>query len=430
MIKLGKVGALQFFQLCRQGATIITAILLAKSQLSTQEIGTYEILLYLGFVLSFFWTSGLIQAFLALFPKQDPTLQKRFFFNAYLVFFTLSLLILLIGALFPSGMLWLFTSQQDLPYFSVFLAFLFLNLPTLLLEYFFYLKHWSKTITWFGGIFFSLQILTIIIPVLLGYSFSYSFYGLVLLAFCKHLVFLWFLWIHAIWKVDLQLIKQWIMLASPLLLYTFLAGMTQAFDNWLVNFNYPGDQQLFAVFRYGARELPLVLILTSTFSNALIPEIASDLKQGMKAIKQKSIQLMHLLFPLSILLLLTSEFLFPIVFSPAFSESAIIFNVLILITVSRMVFTHTILIGMGKSQVIVYISIAELLINVLTSIWLAQFFGLWGIAMGSVIAFTMEKVMQILYLKWKFGIDLWEYTPVSWWVGYSSVLVVCFLLFV
>ncbi|MBP6826421.1 MAG: hypothetical protein KA165_07670, partial [Saprospiraceae bacterium] len=53
--------ALQIFQVMRMGAVILTSILLAKSGLDTAGIGNYEMLLYIGTTLTFFWVNGLLQ---------------------------------------------------------------------------------------------------------------------------------------------------------------------------------------------------------------------------------------------------------------------------------------------------------------------------------------------------------------------------------
>ncbi len=423
---ISNVNALQLFQVFRQGATILTAVLLAKSRLDPQQIGVYEILLYIGYTISFFWTTGLIQGFLSHFPKQPPNQQAAFFFNAYITFLVISAFLTGICLAFEPAVLTFFTRQESLPYFSLFVIYLFFNLPTLLLEYFFLLKNWPKLILFFGMLTFGVQVMVIVGPIFLGFGFKYSFIGLIVLAGLKHMILLGFLLLNAQLKISFPLVREWLLLSFPLLLYAFMGGATQAFDNWLVNFKYPGDEEIFAIFRYGARELPLAITLTSTFSNALIPVVAENLTKGMRTIKQRSIKLMHLLFPVSIMLMLTSRWLFPVVFNPVFAASAVIFNVLILITISRLIFTHTILIGIGKSQVMVYVSLIELAINVIASLWLVEYYGLWGIAMGSVIAFTMEKVLQVCYLWWTQGIAIQQYLHLKWFVFYSGLLLLSF----
>jgi len=50
--------ALQLFQVMRQGAVLLGSVLLAKSGLATSDIGVYELLLYIGTILTFFWVNG------------------------------------------------------------------------------------------------------------------------------------------------------------------------------------------------------------------------------------------------------------------------------------------------------------------------------------------------------------------------------------
>ncbi|MEZ5032210.1 MAG: hypothetical protein R2787_12460 [Saprospiraceae bacterium] len=52
---LDRSRVFQLFQVARQGATVLIAILLAKSDLSLGDIGQYEQLLFLGYTLTFFW---------------------------------------------------------------------------------------------------------------------------------------------------------------------------------------------------------------------------------------------------------------------------------------------------------------------------------------------------------------------------------------
>ena len=425
--KIGKVGALQLFQLFRQGSTILVAIFLVKIGLGTTSVGVYEKLLFIGFVLSFFWTIGLIQGILAQYPKKDASQQKQFFFNAYLFFLLISILIGLLCLGFRVPILNALIQQSQIPYYSLFIIYLTINLPTNLLEYFLFLKARYQLLVGYGIFIYGLQFLIMTLPFGLGYPFLYSFYGLIALAAVKHSLLLWFLNRESKWQVNFLQVQEWVSLSIPLILYSILAGATQAFDNWLVNYTYPGDESMFAIFRYGAREIPLAIILTSAFSNALIPEVAKDRHQGMQSIKEKSIRLMHQLFPISILLLLSSDWWFPLLFSAEYQDSIIIFNVLILITISRVIFPHTILIGIGKNKAIVWISVIEQSINVVSSLILVQFFGLWGIALGSLIAFSMEKVMQMLYL-WKMDIRPEQYLPINWFLGYSVLMIVAYIL--
>jgi len=121
--------------------------------------------------------------------------------------------------------------------------------------------------------------------------------------------------------------------------------------------------------------------------------------------------------------MLTSDWWFPLVFNSNFAESANVFDVFLLIVISRLIFPQTILIALGKTKTILFISILETLLNIVLSIWLVHIYGLVGIAFGTVLAFMFEKIVIAFYLKTKEGIRFSDYTPVGWFTFYSLILV-------
>ena len=137
---------------------------------------------------------------------------------------------------------------------------------------------------------------------------------------------------------------------------------------------------------------------------------------------------MHLLFPISILLILTSKILFPIVFNAKFEASASVFNVFLLLIISRLAFPQTILIGLRKTRVIMVAAFLEICINISASLLLLPVFGLIGVAMGTVIAYFAEKIILILYLRMALNIHPKEYIPMALGSLYSTLLVICYLL--
>ena len=104
--------ALQLFQLMRQGAVILTSIVLAKSGLSIGEIGVWEMLLYIGTVLSFFWVHGLLQAMSPVYGRLEGSERNVFVFNVFVVFCALSLGLFLLLAPGERWVAPLFTGQS------------------------------------------------------------------------------------------------------------------------------------------------------------------------------------------------------------------------------------------------------------------------------------------------------------------------------
>ena len=217
-------------------------------------------------------------------------------------------------------------------------------------------------------------------------------------------------------------------MALPLILYAILGGLLPAFDGWLVGYLFEGDEEMFAVFRYGAQELPLALALTNAFSNVMVVEVAADIKRALPLIKARSLRLFHLLFPLSILLMLLSPLLFPLIFNADFSKSVPVFQVYLFVIISRLVFSSTLMIGLKANSTLTWIGGLELLVNIGCSFYLGQKLGLVGIALGTLIAFSFEKVMQCIYLSRKHGISPKEYLDFRWFFGYSALLLCAFLL--
>ncbi len=426
MKRFDAAGALQWFYLMRQGGAILTGILLAQFGLPAGQIGVYEILQYIGILVSAFWVTGLSQALLSYFPTLGETEQRRLTGSAYLLFTGLS-------ALLFAG-LWLgkdiailtLASRPGLPYYELFLLWQLFNLPAFLIENIYLLHKKAALIFGFGMLSFGGQIAVVLIPVALGADFSWSFYGLIALGALK------FVWLSVlVWQSgrlvwDGTLLRKWTRIAWPLALYALIGGLVNSFSFWLVGYLYRDDEATFAVFRYGAREFPLVVALTNGLGTAMIPALAGNLQNGLAQLKMRSLRQFHLLFPLSILLMLTSQYFFPIVFTKAFSESAVIFNAFLLVTISRVLFPRSVLMALQSNKIALLSSVIELIFIILLSLILAQYFGLTGIAMGTVLGATLEKVILSVYLHRRFGISIKQYTDLRWWAGYSAGLVVAF----
>ncbi len=76
---------------------------------------------------------------------------------------------------------------------------------------------------------------------------------------------------YARFKPDWALLKQHLLLALPILLAIFVSGSSEYIDGLIVkNMHRKFGEVGFAVFRYGAKELPILLIVANTLSTAMI----------------------------------------------------------------------------------------------------------------------------------------------------------------
>lgn len=426
--ELTNTRALQLFQLLRQGTLIVTSVLLAKSRLTVADIGAYELLLYIAYTLSFWWVSGLIQGLLTQHPQLPETEQKQLVFNTYLLFTSISITLFILFLGFPKFLLQLFTGQITFRFFNILLVFICISFPTYLLENLLLLQKKPKEISLYGISTFIAQPLSVMLPVWLGLDFDWSMVGLTIIIGLKHLWLLINVWQNGIWQFRWQLIKKITYLSTPLIIYALLGGINIAFDNWLVNFHYKGDPAQFAIFRYGAQELPLTLALSNALSTALLPEIAKNLPNALADIKIKSLRLFHFLFPLCIIIILTDRWFFPFVFNPVFIASVPVFNVFLLILISRVVFARTVLVGLEANKEMLYISIFELLLNGIISFILVQHWGMVGVAIGTLVAYTVEKILLCAYLHVRFGVPVAAYTDMRWFTIYALALISAYIL--
>ena len=418
------VRALQFFQILRFGTFFLTGILFTKFGLSTYEIGIYEALLFFGSVLSFFWLSGLTQSLLANF---EPKEKSKEFFNAFMVLSGISVLVFVAFRLLITPYSMMANNPEALAFYGTFSFYLLFIGPSFLAEYILLLKEKSKGLVLYGIVAFGIQLLAVAGPIALGYGLEEAMLGLVVSSVARFIITLGLLAKYAEFKLDKNFIQQFLVTAGPLMAATLLSGSAEYLDGFIVSKYF--DEGTFAVYRYGAKEFPLVLLLANAFSNGMVPKVAQlGVKEAAQSIKKESLKLMHVFFPLSIGFMLVSEWLYPRLFNPDFIESAAVFNVYLLLVVSRLVFPQTLLIGLKKTKTIMLVAGLELAVNFGLSVLFVQQFGLVGIAFATVIASMFDKLVLMVWLKYSEGIAPATYWPWKWHVSFSLVLALSYWL--
>lgn len=412
------VRALQFFQVLRFGTFFLTGILFAKLGLSTYDIGIYEALLFLGSVLSFFWLSGLTQSLLANFQPKE---KSKEFFNSFLVLLGISTIVFIAFRLLITPYSMMANNPEVLAYYGTFSFYVLFIGPSFLAEYILLLKEKSKGLTLYGIVAFGLQLACVAGPIAFGYGLEEAMLGLVFSSVVRFIITIGLLVKYAEFKLDTDYIQQFLITAGPLMAATLLSGSAEYLDGFIVSKYF--DEGTFAVYRYGAKEFPLVLLLANAFSNGMVPKVAQfGVKEAATTIKQESLKLMHLFFPISIGFMLVSERLYPRLFNADFAESAAVFNVYLLLVVSRLVFPQTLLIGLKKTTTIMWVAGLELIVNFGLSIFLVQHFGLIGIAFATVIASILDKLVLMVWLKSSEGVSPNSYWPWKWHLGYTVVI--------
>lgn len=412
---------MQTFHFLRFGTSVLIGILLAKSGLPTAQISIYETLLFLGNLVSFFWIMGGQNALLQYFPRLSEADKKKALFNVFLIFLALGIFsaALLFGS--KNFIISQFTNYGDLPFVELICIYLVFNTPSFLIHIYYLLLKKFRAIVVFGILSFSLQIVVVVLPIFLGYSLHETFFGLIGLALAKFLWSLFLLTRHASFRFDFRFLKIYPLLALPLILHILIGNSVEYMDGLIVTSHFT-DEKAFAIYRFGARELPFSLLLIGALVTALIPELSENFEEGLKQIKEKTKSLSHWLFPLSALLMLVSPFLFPMVYNADFQESAQVFNVYLLMLSSRILLPQVVIISRQKNYFLVISALIETAVNVSLSLILVQNYGLEGIAFASVLAYLLNKVNMIVFNRLVLKIPLNDYVPVRNYLIYNGLL--------
>ena len=424
-LKLTTVYSLQAFQIMRYASMILIGVFMAKSSLGMEAIGSYEQFLFLAGSVSFFWLNGLIRGLLPLYREDDSDDVR--FFNAFLLISLLTVLscvviVVLSGVWFPEQ------AGEGISIRWMLAVYLFCSVPASLTEYYFLLKKKSARIIVYGAFSYVLMIGLVLTPAALGWGIGSCLKGLVVWAIVRYLV----LWAILLRYVRFRFSKEYqrshIGIATPLILSALVSGSAQYVDGFIVRSRF--DESVFAVFRYGAREFPVVLLMANAFSNALLPAFGGtgDLESVLLKMKQESGRMAKYLFPLSGLLMVSSHLLFPLLFNTSFSDSASIFNIYLLLITSRLLFPQTILIGLKQTSLIGWASVGELILNVFLSVWFVQFWGIRGVAFATVVAYFLEKSFLVMMTESRLNIPITKYQNISRHLIYSLFLLFLFFL--
>ncbi|MBW7845453.1 MAG: hypothetical protein H3C45_07385 [Bacteroidia bacterium] len=412
--KLTKYNSLQTYQFLRFGTVFIISILLAKIAVLYQHeyglhlISQYENLMLVTSSLTFFWVGAISNIIIPYFNNADKETQKKILFNVFIILLVFSF----VAAVIIAAMGYLESNDQTL--LQMFALVVLLNTPTYITDFIYYLNGKYKQLIIWGLITFGAHILMLCVPLFFKQSLTLAINLLLVLSLLKFNFTIILLMKHATINVEKELIMDFMKKVMPIMFSILLAGSMDYINSYIVKFNFTSEE--FAMFRYGAKELPIFLILANSLSNVYSGEIAKmnqlgKLNKGLSNLKQSSRKLMYWLFPSTIVLMFLSPYFFKYAYNEQLIEGYKIFNIYLLLIISRMIYPQTVIMGILKNKIFYLISSNYLIINILLSFWFIYLFGLTGIAYATVLSFIIEKIMLVIYCKMQ---DIPLNTYASW----------------
>ena len=433
--KISNIGSLQTIQILRFTTFLLISVIFTKSQVSVADIGYYELSLFIASVVSFFWVNGLIQSLLPLYNSNRTfnvlTVNKKSkspeLFNAFLLLTAFSIVAFVFCIMFQRAF-HLFEGVRDISFMNLIFVYVLLSNPGHLVEYIYLLKNKPDGLLKYGFLSFGIQLVIVTVPVVMGYPMEFAIWGLIIISVVRLAWLAVLLRRHAKFRFSPAFIKEHISLGAPLIISSLLSGSAQYIDGIIISASF--DAATFAIFRFGAKEFPLVILMANGLSNAMLPEFSTDdkVRQALLTLKNRSRRLMHVLFPMSVILLFFSKVIYIAMFNVNFSRSADVFMVYLLLIISRLVFPQTILIGLKKTKVVLLASLAEIILNVLLSLYLIQFYGIVGVAVATSIVFLVEKMILVAYNYFKLRISPQQYIPLGVYFIYTAIIIIVFVL--
>ncbi|HLN21561.1 MAG TPA: oligosaccharide flippase family protein [Bacteroidales bacterium] len=432
---MDNISGLQLFQLMKPVIFLVISIVFAK-KLPPADVGKFEMFMFIGGFMTFFWVTGIIQSLLPLYNRnktyrkvgEGGTEKSPEIFNAFLVLCAFSLMFFLLGHSLKNNFS-VFNQSGNVPFINLLLLYILLSSPVCLIEYIYLLNNRSYRIFQYGLYTYTAQLLFLILPILLGKDIIWSIYGLLFITGVRWIWLLILLRRYTLMKISYDFMKEHLYLGIPLIITSLIAGSPQYIDGVIISSVYR-DPAIFAQFRFGAKEFPLVLMLANGLSNALLPEFSTRerMTESLDKLKVRSEKLMHYLFPAAMLIMLFSRWIYPRMFTPEFQRSADIFLIYSLMIIPRLIFPQTIIIGRKKTHIILIVGIIEVALNIPLSLWLLQEYNLVGVALSTFFVNLVSKVILAGYVWAKMKIRPSEYIPVKTYMIYFVLISILFVL--
>jgi O-antigen/teichoic acid export membrane protein len=437
---IDNISGLQLFQLMKPVIFLIISIIFTKNKLthlSRADIGQWEMFMFIAGFLTFFWVTGIIQSLLPLYNRnktyrklgENGTTKSPEIFNAFLLLCFFSLLFFGLGHSLKNNFS-VFHFSGNVPYINLLLLYILLSSPVCLIEYIYLLNNRSHRIIQYGLYTFTAQLIFIVAPLLFGKDIIWSIYGLLAITVIRWVWLIILLRRYTEMKISVEFMKEHLYLGLPLIITTLISGSAQYTDGIIISAVYR-DPAKFAWFRYGAKEFPLVLMLANGLSNAMLSEFSTRerMKESLAKIRVKSKRLMNFLFPVTMLIMLFSRWIYPRMFNPDFDKSSGIFLIYSLLIIPRLVFPQTIIVGRKKTYITLIAAILELVVNIPLSLLMIKWgYGLVGVALSTFIVYTISKIFLAGYLWIRMHIKPSEYIPVRLYAFYSLLTTILFIL--
>lgn len=409
---------------------IILSIILVRL-IAKADYGSYRqaMMLYATFGMIFLF--GIPQSIYYFIPQLSKEDQKRLSAQSFIYLFFFGSL-LTIAFYFLSGNIaeW-FNNDALTSYIKIFSPYFLFMLPTqaiipLLISI---NRHKAAAIT--SIIFMMVSIVSVLLPLFIGFGLAEIFISMVAFAFIQILVVILYtakLLQGFVWKWNSVFLKRQFAYAYPIGLSQVVGIISRALDKYIISFAFMPER--FATYEIGAKEIPLVNILPYSISNVLQPKLVEyyqkgDLDTFIKLWHASIRKVSLIMLPIFVFLFITAQELMVFLYTSNYIGSVLIFRIYLCLLPLRVTAYGPILMAAGRPKFVFLATCIGLGLNLCLSIGLLQLIGFVGPAIATVITqcfviiLYLKKISQILHL------HFWEIFPFKPFLQIFSIAALC-----
>lgn len=410
----------QLFVALRYGCLLLAALSIPVLGDSGTAPGVYELLWLLGTSVSFYWSAAWLDAFWVSAKAADPATARRIVSTAYWGTQLLSLLSALALFLLMRGA---FSGKIDPHLALAYTLFMFGEMGSQSMAFTYLLRARGGALAAWGLAGYGSYLAVVALGAWLGWPMPTIFYAAAATSLLK--------WGFAAYatqpgrpQIDRSLLSALVRQALPLVLVSVVAQGSPLLDGYLVE-HFFSDQ--FAQFRYGSKELPLVLIMANalslTHSGAIAAGLrAASVQPAFAELRRATARLLAWSGPLTILLLLFSDLIFEGMLGPSYRSAVPVFDCCLLLSLPRTLFPQSVVRGYQHNYALTASAVFELVIKVGLSLWWMAWWGLPGLVLATVVGLFAEKLFLAVHCRYRLHVGLAAYTPFAAWLFWSAAI--------
>ena len=267
----------------------------------------------------------------------------------------------------------------------------------------------------------------ILIPLILGYSITYAFTALTIIAALQLIIV--FIYVNQLFKKNGAVLKMSLFVKQ--LKYSVPAGfsgtvtmLSQHVDKIIISFfMLPAA---FAIYSVGARELPFISIIPYAVSSVIFPRLVvlnkeknyvEFIKIWHGAIRKTAL----VLIPSAILFYILASVIIRLLYTENYIESTSIFRIYLLLIPLRITAFNSALLAIGKPKIVLKITFLALLVNIIMSIILINYLGIKGPAIATVASIYLSSIIFLITISKNLHSNLFSIFP---WKLLSKIILI------